>query len=132
MNAPPVAFRKTRRADPPVSIQEKLLHEEDRRVELEPEQNRLALPEERGDPDVVANHLAGGGERPVKGHGRVQKPVDRQPPGLEIDAQITAEKQIGLARTCVAEADDLIFQRRRGAVTAWGKGIGPRGYHGEH
>jgi hypothetical protein len=34
----------------------------------------------------------------MKGYGRVQKPIDRQAFCLEIDAQVTAKKQVGLPR----------------------------------
>ena len=69
-----------------------------RRIELEPEQDCHPLAEEPGDPDVVADHLADAGQPAVEGHRRVEQPIHGQPLGLEVDAQIAGEDQVGLAR----------------------------------
>ncbi len=70
----------------------------DRRIELEPEQNGLSLAEEAGDPDVVTDHFARDGETAMEGHGRVEEPIDGQPLGFEVHAQIAREEEVGLAR----------------------------------
>ena len=70
----------------------------DRRLEPEPEQVRLALAEEVVDVDVVADDLAGAGQPAVEGHDGVEQPVDGQPPGLEVDAEVARQEQVGLAR----------------------------------
>ena len=70
----------------------------DGRLEPEPEQPRVALAEELVDGDVIADHLADHGKLVVEGHHRVEEPVDGQPSGLEVDAQVGREEQVGLPR----------------------------------
>ena len=54
-------------------------------------------PEELVDGDVVANDLARQGKTSMEGHLGVQKPVDGEALGDEVDAQIGGEKKIRLA-----------------------------------
>jgi len=67
-----------------------------RSVELEEEHVCIGLPDEPIDSDVVSDGVARLWERAMKCYGRIEKPVDCEPLGREIDSKPTGQEEISL------------------------------------